>query len=73
MMSDLSLSVPVAGEIVDDAAVDGEVHRQPDGKGQDDALEDVEVPAQEDEGGDGGQDDEEHRQDAAGGNLSCRA
>ena len=45
--------------------MDGEDHRQPDVEGHDDALEDVEVPAQEDEGGDGGQDYEDHCQDGS--------
>ena len=52
----------MAGKFVHDAVVEGEVHREADGEGDDDALEDVELPAQDDQGGDGDQDDQEHRQ-----------
>ena len=63
-MTDLPpVPVRVAGQGVHDAVVEGEVHGEPDGEGDDHALEDVELPAQEDQGGQGGEDDQEHAQD----------
>lgn len=59
----IPVPLPVAGEFVHDAVVEGEVYRQPDGQGDDDALQDIELPAQEDQGGDGGEDDQEHSHD----------
>ena len=59
----IPVPVPVAGEFVHDAVVEGEVYRQPDGQGDDDTLQDVELPAQEHQAGDGGEDDQEHSHD----------